>query len=95
MRFGDSASAAAGALEGAWRPQYDCDDRARQQRAYFISTGELTWLVFDSAAVFENESGVFSSVQITVRTAKRIVTVRVAHHPDGATAEKIIDKAVP
>lgn len=87
------AGAATRALDGAWRPQYDSDDRARQQRDYFISSGELDSLVFDSAAVFENGSGNFSSAQITVRTAKRLVTVRVSGTRNGPlTAEKIVDR---
>ena len=91
--FDRVASAAAHVLNGEWRPDYECNDRKRQQREYFISSGELSWLVFNGAAVYQNESGVFSSAQISLRTAKRYVTVRVSGVLSGKlTAEKIVDK---
>jgi hypothetical protein len=68
--FSQVASVAAHLLEDAWRPQYNCNDATRQQRQYFISSGELSSLVFDGAAVYQTERG-FSSAQIVLRTAKR------------------------
>lgn len=49
--FAGSAIAAAGLLAGEWQPAYHCDDDVRHNRQYFLSTGELTQLVFDSASV--------------------------------------------
>jgi hypothetical protein len=68
--YSQVASVAAHLLEDAWRPQYNCNDATRQQRQYFISSGELSSLVFDGAAVYQTERG-FSSAQIVLRTAKR------------------------
>jgi len=89
--FGDSAAVAARFLDGAWSPDCDCDDNARKNHRYFLSTGELNQLVFDSADVYHDEHG-FSSVQILLRSAKRIVNVRVRKVGQDLVAEKLIDK---
>ena len=90
--FETAAGAAAGALGGEWRLDYDNDNRKRRQAEDLISSGELEHLVFESAAVYQDESGGTSSVQITLRSATRVVTVRVSDlRSDKPTAEKIID----
>ena len=90
--FAASAITAAAILGGDWQPNYHCDDHVRYNQQYFLSTGELTQLVFDSASVHHDEQG-FSSVQIVLRSSKRIVTVRVTKQGEELTAEKIVDRA--
>jgi hypothetical protein len=91
--FYESASAARSLLQGEWTPDPGCNDAVRKNRDYFFSSGELTQLVFDAAAVFHTANGRFSSVQISLRSAKRQVTVRVRAEADGTlTAEKIVDR---
>jgi hypothetical protein len=91
--FGSSASAAAQILGGAWEPSYHCDDNVRHNQQYFLSTGELAHLTFDSAAVHHDEKG-FSSVQIVLRSSKRTVTVRVKREGSELIAQKIVDRAI-
>ena len=90
--FGRTAEVAAREMGGVWQPDPDCDDRKRQQTDYFISTGQLEGLVFESAAVFQNESGSVSSAQISLRSAERVVTVRVTDLLSAnPKAEKMVD----
>jgi hypothetical protein len=89
--FPNGAGAAARLLDGTWSPNYHCDDKVRGNRQYFLSTGELNQLVFDSADVYHDQHG-FSSVQILLRSAKRIVNVRVRKVGHDLVAEKLVDK---
>ena len=43
-----------------------------------MSRRELQYLIFHSAAVYQDDSGSMSSVQINLRSATRVVTVRVS-----------------
>ncbi len=79
--FYNLAPAAAMAVGDEWYPRADCDDDLRKQHQYFLSTGELPGLVFDSAASYHGSDGFFSSVVITLRSPKRVVSVRV--RPEG------------
>jgi hypothetical protein len=74
-----------------WRANYHCNDAERQQRDYFRKTGELSSLVFDGAAVYHT-AAVFSSAQVILRTAKRIVTVQVKAEDEQLVGEKMVDE---
>lgn len=89
--FGGVGAVAAKHLQGAWIPDDDCDDAVRKSRRYFLATGELAQLVFDSAAVYHN-GGAFSSVQVALRSATRTVTVRVRRVGENLIAETIVDR---
>ena len=89
--YSDVASVAARFLDGGWSPNDECNDAMRQQQKYFVSTGELGQLVFDSAAVYHN-AGVFSSVQIVLRSSSRVVTVQVKEIGQDLVAEKLVDR---
>lgn len=89
--FGDVAGAAAKFLDGEWWPNHDCDDTVRKNREYFLSTGELNQLVFDGASVYHDQEG-FSSVEILLRSSKRIVNVRVRKVGQDLLAEKLVDR---
>ena len=79
------------ALNVDWQPNYDCNDGVRKNQEYFVTTGQLNQLVFNSAAVYHDDKG-FSSVQISLKSSSRIVTVRVRREDNGYSAEKIIDR---
>ena len=90
--YGSEAIAASKFLGDDWSPDLHCDDRARHNRAYFLSSGEAVALSFNGAAVFR-EGQAFWSVQIVLRSSKREVTVRVREVEDGKlAAEKIVDR---
>lgn len=90
--YGDVAAVASELLGDDWVPNYDCTDRDRHNRDYFLSTGELIALDFESAAVFR-DGEFFSSVQIVLRSSTRIANVRVSKKENGElVAEKIIDR---
>ncbi|MBU4320918.1 MAG: hypothetical protein L6246_01095 [Thermodesulfovibrionales bacterium] len=91
--FSDFAREAAKLLKDEWQPNYGCSDKARKNRDYFLSRGELYSLTFDSAATYHDRNG-FSSVQIVLASSKRIVTVRVKREDGNLIAEKIVDKKV-
>jgi hypothetical protein len=74
--FYNLAPAAAAAVGDEWYPRADADDELRAQERYILSTGELTRLVFDGATSYHGSKG-FSSVVIVLRSAKRLVSVRV------------------
>ena len=76
-----------------WHPAPSCDDSMRKQTKYFLSTGELGSLVFDSAAVYHDENG-FSSAQIILKSSKRVVNVRVKQVDGKLVAQKLLDKLV-
>lgn len=91
--FGGVGAVAAKHLQGAWVPDDDCGDAVRKSRQYFLATGDLVQLVFDSAAVYQHE-GAFSSVQIALRSATRTVTVSVRRVGEGLIAKTIVDRAI-
>ena len=85
------ASEAARLLEGDWVPNPACNDKVRHNRDYFLPRGEFDVLMFDSAYVFHDENG-FSSVQIELRSSKRIVNIRVRKVNGSYIAEKTLDR---
>src|SRR4030042_2372970 len=89
--FGDVANVAARVINGEWQPSYHANDSVRKNQEYFISTGELTTLVFDSASIYHNANG-FSSAQIILKSSKRIVNVRVRNVKGKLIGKKIIVK---
>lgn len=90
-KYGSCASVAAGSLKGEWKPDHSCNDHVRATQSYLKSSGELSYLVFETAAVFRNFQG-FSSVQIVLRSSTRTVTVRVRKDGSDLVAEKIVDR---
>lgn len=91
--FYDVASIAARLIGEEWEPNPECSDSVRKNQQYFLSTGELNALVFESASVYHDEKG-FSSVQIGLRSSKRLVTVQVRESNGELIAEKIIDRPI-
>ncbi len=89
--FLDVTDAVTKILKDEWEPDYECDDETRRKRDYFLRSGELYSLVFDGAAVYDDENG-FSSVQVILQSLKRVVTIRVAKINNGFEAEIIVDK---
>ncbi len=90
--FSDEAHVAAKILDGNWYPKYNCNDNSRRNRDYFLKSGELQQLLFDSAGIYYDENG-FSSVQILLRSSTRIVNVRVKLIDENLVAEIIVDKS--
>jgi hypothetical protein len=91
LEFYMTAQAAAALLEGAWRPNQNCNNSVREVRKALLETGMLTHLVFDGASVYHNEDGL-ASVRIALKSSKRVVTIRVTHANGELVAEKILDK---
>ena len=91
--FYNAASIAARLLGEEWEPNPECNDSVRKNQQYFLSTGELNALVFNSASVYHDEKG-FSSMQIVLRSSKRLVTVQVRKSNGELIAEKIVDRPV-
>jgi hypothetical protein len=89
--FYNLAPAAALAVGNEWLPRNDCDDGARQQQRYFLSTGELSQLVFDGAEVYRSSKG-FSSAVIFLRSSKRLVSVRVRPKGKSYVAKVEVDR---
>lgn len=89
--FSDCAVVASKILNGDWEPNFGCDDRTRNNQNYFLPLGQLRQLVFESAAVMYDGNS-FSSVQVVLRSSKRIVTVRVVRVDTELIAEKIVDR---
>ncbi len=90
--YSDVASVAEKVLNGQWVANYGCNDVVRKNQEYFLSTGELQLLVFDSAAVYHDAHG-FSSVLIVLKSSQRAVTVQVRKADGGLVGEKIVDKS--
>jgi len=89
--FYNWASTAALAVEGAWHPNYSCDDNARRQRDYFLKSGELSSLAFMSAAVQDDgKTGVHA--QILLESSARIVNVKVEERDGKPFAQVLIDR---
>jgi len=91
--FSDVGCVVASFLGDAWQPNFACNDEVRRNRDYFLSTRELQTLTFDGAAVYHDEGG-FSSVQVTLRSSDRVVTVRVRKTDGDLVAEKVVDSEV-
>ena len=89
--FYNVASVAVKILNEEWKPNSHCDENVRKNRKYFLSTGELNALVFDSASVYHDENG-FSSVQILLKSSSRIVNVRIKRIDGKFVGEKLIEK---
>jgi hypothetical protein len=90
--FHNLTPAAAAAVSDEWYPRADADDALRAQERYFLSTGELTRLVFDGATSYHGSEG-FSSVVITLRSARRVVSVRVRPKSKSYVATIEVDRA--
>jgi hypothetical protein len=90
--FESVAIIAARALDGAWSPDFHCDDEIRRSREVMLSAHRLEHLVFAGAAVYHNDTG-FSSAQIALRSATRMVNVRVRRIGSDLVAEKLADRA--
>lgn len=90
--FSMSVGAVLRLLGDDWQPDSECNDATRQNREYFLRTGELSHLVFDGASVHHDERG-FSSMQIVLKSSKRLVNVRVKRVGKDFVAEKTVDKA--
>ncbi len=90
--FPDVARVVAGELDCGWRPNNVCDEAEKKNQNYLKSTGELSQVMFKSAAVYHGPDGLFSSVQIVLESSKRCVNVRVKMVGGKLVAEKILDK---
>jgi hypothetical protein len=91
--FRNIASVAVKLLKGEWQPNYSASDATRKNQEYFFSKSQIKDLVFDSAAVYNDDNG-FSSVQIILKSSHRIVNVRVRTVNGELVGEKIIDRPI-
>ncbi len=91
LEFYMTAQAAAALLEGAWRPNQNCNNSVREVSKALLEIGLLTDLVFDGASVYHNDNDL-ASVRIALKSSKRVVTIRVMHADGELVAEKILDK---
>jgi hypothetical protein len=91
-RFESVALIAARSLDGVWSPDFHCDDAVRRSRDVLLSTHQLDQLVFVGAAVYHTDAA-FSSAQIALRSATRVVNVRVRKIGSDLVAEKLADRA--
>lgn len=90
-QFETAATIAAWFLQGAWSPDYHCNDAVRRTRDRLMFSGGLDDLVFSGAAVYHGASG-FSSVQIALRSTTRSVNLRVKKVGQELVAEKLYDR---
>jgi hypothetical protein len=67
-----------------------CNERERQRRQYALAAGQLEQLTFDGAAIFYAH-GQLSSLQIELRSSRRVVFVRIWWEGGQVTVEKILD----
>ena len=81
-------------LNGEWEPNSHCNDSVRRNQTYSMDQGHLEDLVFSSASVFhDDESALFSSVQILLESSTRLVNVRVEAIGDKKyKCKKLVDK---
>jgi hypothetical protein len=91
--FGEAATVAVRLLNGEWDPNYTANDVVRKNLEYFFSAGEVSNLVFDSASVYHDDNS-FSSVQIILKSSRRLVNVRVRKVHDELVGEKIVDRPI-
>lgn len=94
--FPGAGPAISQAVDGEYEPNYDCNNQTRANIKYFLESGELSSLAFDSASIY-HEAGYFSSAQVVLKSAKRVVTVRI--RPSNETklvynTEIIVDKTL-
>jgi hypothetical protein len=91
--FEPGAIVAARLMQGAWAPDYRCDDAVRHERERRLQEGTQRDLVFAGAAVYHVGSE-FSSVQIALKSSTRMVNVRVRHGTtEELVAHKVVDRA--
>jgi len=91
-QFENAAIVAALSIQGEWTPNYRCDDAVRRQRDAQLTAGTLRELVFTGAALYHVDAR-FSSIQIALRSAKRMLNIRVRHDAGHElVAEKIVDR---
>ena len=81
-------------LKGEWEPISHCNDSVRHNQDRSMDQGHLNNLIFKSASVFHNDdTDLFSSVQILLESSTRIVNVRVEAIGDRQyKCEKRVDK---
>jgi len=89
----DVATVASEIVNGDWQLDSDCNDQKRKNTAYSLSSGLLMELCFDAAAVY-HEHGRFSSAQITLKSSKRSITIRVKLIDGKLVVEKNADNAI-
>lgn len=89
--FGDTANVAVRLLNDEWYPNYSANDAVRANIKYFFSTGEVNYLAFDSASIYHDQYG-FSSVQIILRSSKRVINVRVKKVDNELIGEIIVER---
>lgn len=90
--FSDCAYAAARLLGDDWVPNSHASDDTRRTEAYFLKSGELYNLTFDSAAVYGDGNNQFLSAQIALTSSQRQVTVLVTNRGTELTATKTVDR---
>ena len=78
-------------LEDEWEPNPFCSDRVRRNQENALRTGDLDFLVFDGATVRREKNGLLS-VQIMLKSSKRLVAVRVTKNNGDLKAEILVDK---
>ncbi len=93
--FETIAIVAARSLQGAWTPNYRCDDAVRGRRDRMLADGTLRELAFSGAAVYHVDDR-FSSVQIALRSTTRSVNVRVTRTAtQELVAATLLDRRTP
>jgi hypothetical protein len=91
--YGQIVKVAVRVLKGKWEPNYSANDNTRKNQEYFLPTGEIKYLVFDSASVYHDNNG-FSSAQIILKSVHRLVNVRVRVVNSKLVGEKIVDRPI-
>ena len=80
------------AVGEAWKPNPGCNDAERKQHEYFKKSGEMTWLVFNSASV-HNSPGEEMYAQVLLESSSRVVNVRVTTRAGEPFSEVVLDRA--
>lgn len=80
-------------LKCKWEPNYHANDNTRKNQGNFLPTGEIEYLVFDSASVYHDNNG-FSSAQIILKSAHRLINVRVRVVNSKLVGAKIVDRPI-
>jgi hypothetical protein len=92
-KFRSSAWKASQLLDGAWKPQSNCDDTERNQCKHRLLIGKQSHLVFKSATVYHDPGNrAFTSARIFLESSSRIVEVRVKKEHDRLVARTILDR---
>ena len=77
----------------AWRPEYDANDETRRKNEYTLKEGFFPDTFFFDGAALYHQGGQFSSVQVILKSSKRVVTIRVSRDENNElNAQKIVDK---